>query len=381
MDKVRLGVIGLGGMGQGHLKSIKDVLEAHLTAVSDVDAEITKNISEGYRVPGFINYKELLESKLVDAVLVATPHYFHPEIGIAAMKRGIHCLSEKPIAVSVSTADKFVEQAQESGMVFAVMYQQRTLPQMRLARKIMESGRLGQIRRTCMIEPNYRPQAYYDSATWRATWRGEGGGVLINQAPHGIDLFLLLGGMPSRVTARVRTRLHNIEVEDEATALLEYPNGAWGYYYTTTDEAPHMSFMEISGDNGKMVYQGGSLKLYSSKIPIPEFTFSTKEMWASPEVIEEKLELPRCETGHREIIRNFCRSILFKEELIAPGEEGIWSVEFINALILSGKRDKPVDIPIDRQEYEELLGGLKKISRKRRVKKMERVTDPHHLKR
>jgi len=297
------------------------------------------------------------------------------------MKSGIHCLSEKPIAVSVSAADKFVEQAQESRVVFAVMYQQRTLPQMRLARRIMESGRLGQIRRTCMIEPNYRPQAYYDSATWRATWRGEGGGVLINQAPHGIDLFLLLGGMPSRVTARVRTRLHNIEVEDEATALLEYPNGAWGYYYTTTDEAPHASFMEISGDNGKMVYQGDSLKLYSSKIPIPEFTFSTKEMWASPEVTEEKLELPECESGHKEIIRNFCRSILFQEELIAPGEEGIWSVEFINALILSGKKDKSVDIPIDRQEYEGLLGGLKKISRKRRVKKMERVTDPHHLKR
>jgi len=381
MDKVRLGVIGLGGMGQGHLKSIKDVQEAQLTAVSDVDAEITKNISEEYRIPGFINYEELLENKLVDAVLVATPHYFHPEIGIAAMKSGIHCLSEKPIAVSVSAADKFVEQAQESRVVFAVMYQQRTLPQMRLARRIMESGRLGQIRRTCMIEPNYRPQAYYDSATWRATWRGEGGGVLINQAPHGIDLFLLLGGMPSRVTARVRTRLHNIEVEDEATALLEYPNGAWGYYYTTTDEAPHASFMEISGDNGKMVYQGDSLKLYSSKIPIPEFTFSTKEMWASPEVTEEKLELPECESGHKEIIRNFCRSILFQEELIAPGEEGIWSVEFINALILSGKKDKPVDIPIDRGEYEELLGGLKKISRKRRVKKMERVTDPHHLKR
>jgi len=381
MEKVRLGVIGLGGMGQGHLRSIKEVQEAELTAVSDVDAEINKKISEEYGVPGFTNYEELLESKLVDAVLIATPHYFHPEIGIAAMRRGIHCLSEKPIAVSVSDADRFVEEAQRSGVVFSVMYQQRTLPQVRLARKIMESGRLGQIRRTCMIEPNYRSQAYYDSATWRATWKGEGGGVLINQAPHGIDLFLLLGGMPSRVTAKVRTRLHNIEVEDEATALLEYPNGAWGYYYTTTNEAPHTSFMEICGDNGKMVYQGGLLKLYSLKTSIPEFTFSTKEMWASPEVVEEKLELPQCETGHKEIIRNFCRSILFKEELIAPGEQGIWSVEFINALILSGKKGKPVDIPVDRKEYEEFLNGLKKISRKRRVKKMERVTDPHHLKR
>jgi len=379
MEKVRLGVIGLGGMGQGHLRSVKEVQEAELTAVSDVDAEINKKISEKYGVPGFTNYEELLESKLVDAVLIATPHYFHPEIGIAAMRRGIHCLSEKPIAVSVSEADRFVEEAQRSGVVFSVMYQQRTLPQMRLARKIMESGRLGQIRRTCMIEPNYRSQAYYDSATWRATWKGEGGGVLINQAPHGIDLFLLLGGMPSRVTAKVRTRLHNIEVEDEATALLEYPNGAWGYYYTTTNEAPHTSFMEICGDNGKMVYQGGLLKLYSLKTSIPEFTFSTKEMWASPEVVEEKLELPQCETGHKEIIRNFCRSILFKEELIAPGEQGIWSVEFINALILSGKKGKPVDIPVDREEYEELLNGLKKISRERKIKKVQRITDPHHL--
>ncbi|RLE07356.1 gfo/Idh/MocA family oxidoreductase [Candidatus Aerophobetes bacterium] len=379
MEKVRFGVIGLGGMGQGHLRSIKEVQEAELTAVSDVDAEINKKISEEYGVPGFTNYEELLESKLVDAVLIATPHYFHPEIGIAAMRRGIHCLSEKPIAVSVSDADRFVEEAQRSGVVFSVMYQQRTLPQVRLARKIMESGRLGQIRRTCMIEPNYRSQAYYDSATWRATWKGEGGGVLINQAPYGIDLFLLLGCMPSRVTAKVRTRLHNIEVEDEATALLEYPNGAWGYYYTTTNEAPHTSFMEICGDNGKMVYQGGLLKLYSLKTSIPEFTFSTKEMWASPEVVEEKLELPQCETGHKEIIRNFCRSILFKEELIAPGEQGIWSVEFINALILSGKKGKPVDIPVDREEYEELLNGLKKISRERKIKKVQRITDPHHL--
>ena len=380
MKKVRLGVIGVGGMGQEHLKGIKDVSEAQLTGVSDIDPEVTKKTGEEYKVPGFTNYEELLESKLVDAVLIATPHYFHPKIGIAAMKRGIHCLSEKPITVSVSAADKFVEQAKRTGVVFAVMHQERSSPQVRLARQIMEDGRLGQIRRTCMIEPNYRSQAYFDSSGWRATWREEGGGVLINQAVHGIDIFLLLGGMPSRVTAKVRTRLHNIEVEDEAAALLEYSNGAWGYYYTTTNEAPATTFMEISGDNGKMVYQKNSLKFYSVKTPIPEFTFSTKEMWASPEVVEEKLELPQCETGNRAIIRNFCRSILFKEELIAPGEQGIWSIEFINALILSGKKDKPVDIPINRQEYEDLLSGLKKLSRKKTVKEIKRITDPQHLK-
>ncbi len=380
MQKVRIGLIGLGGMGQAHINKIKEIPEAELTAVSDVDSEITKKISQEYKVPGFTDYEKLLESSLIDAVLIATPHYFHPEIGIKAMERGIHCLCEKPIAVSVAAADKFLQAAKESGVIFAVMHQQRTLPEIRLAKKLIESGRLGKIRRTSMIEPNYRSQAYYDSGIWRATWKGEGGGVLINQAPHGIDLFLLLGGMPSRVTAKVRTRLHKIEVEDEACALLEYPSGAWGYYYTTTNEVPTATSMEISGDKGKFLYQDGSLKFYSFKSSIAEFTFSSKDMWASPEIIEEELELPQCETGHKEIIRNFCCSILFKEELIAPGEEGIWTVEFINALILSGKQNKSVDIPVNREEYEELLEDLKKTSQEKKVKKIERVTDPHHLK-
>lgn len=379
MEKVRMGVIGLGGMGQGHINKIRQVPEAKLTAVSDVDSEITKKISQEQNVPGFTDYEELLESDLIDAVLIATPHYFHPEIGIAAMERNLHCLSEKPIAVSVSAADKFLQAAKKSGVVFAVMYQKRTLPEIRLARKLIKSGRLGRIRRTSMIEPNYRTQAYYDSGTWRATWKGEGGGVLINQAPHGIDLFCLLGGLPSKVTAKVRTYLHKIEVEDEACALLEYPDGAWGYYYTTTNEAPKRSYMEISGDKGKLLYQGGSLKFYSLKSSIPEFTFSSKDIWAAPGVAEEKLELPQCETGNKEIIRNFCRSILFKEKLIAPGEEGIWSVEFINALILSGKKNEPVDIPVDREEYEGLLSELKKSSREKEIKEVKRITDPRTL--
>jgi len=380
MQKVKIGLIGLGGMGQAHINKIKEIPEAELAAVSDVDSEITKKISQEHKVPGFTDYEKLLKSDLIDAVLIATPHYFHPEIGIKAMKKGIHSLSEKPIAVSVAAADKFLQAAKKSGVVFAVMYQQRTLPEIRLARKLIESGRLGKIKRTSLIEPNYRSQAYYDSGTWRATWKGEGGGVLINQAPHGIDLFLLLGGLPARVTAKVRTRLHKIEVEDEACALLEYPNGAWGYYYTTTNEVPVTTSMEISGDKGKLLYQNGLLKFYSFKSSIAEFTFSSKGMWASPEVVEEKLELPQCETGHKEIMRNFCRSILFKEELIAPGEEGIWTVELFNALILSGKKNKSVDIPVDREEYEELLESLKKTSQEKKVKKIERVTDPHHLK-
>ena len=379
MDKVRIGLIGLGAMGQGHISKIKGVPEAELLAVCDIDAQMAESTSAELKVPGFTNYEELLESKLVDAVLIATPHYSHPEIGIAAMEKNIHCLSEKPIAVSVAAADRFVQAARRTGMVFGVMYQQRTLPQIRLARSIMGSGKLGEIRRTSMIEPNYRSQAYYESSSWRATWKGEAGGVLINQAPHGMDQFLLLGGLPARVTARTRSRLHKIEVEDEAAALLEYPNGAWGYYYTCTNEVPGLGSMQIAGDQGKLLYQDGQLRLYSLETPISRFTFSSQEMWAAPKVKEEELQLPQCETGHQEIIRNFCRAILSGEELIAPGEEGIWAVEFINALILSGKKRKPVDIPVDRDEYESLLGSLKETSREKRVRKVQRITDPHQL--
>ncbi len=381
MKKVRMGIIGLGGMGQQHVRFVRELPEAELTAVSDIDEKITKEISKKYKVPGFVDSRELLESGLVDAVLIATPHYFHPPIGISAMERGIHCLSEKPIAVSVKEGDRFVEASRENNVVFGVMHQYRTLPEIRLARKIVESGKLGEIRRTCSVNLWYRSQAYYETASWRGTWSGEGGGVLINQAPHSIDLFLLLGGLPSTVTAKTRTRLHDIEVEDEVSALLEYPNGAWGYYYITVNEpSPYSTFIEISGDSGKLVYQDNSLKFYSFHPSIPEFTFSTKDMWASPQIVEEKLDLPSCETGHKEIIRNFCRAILYGEELIAPGEEGLWTVEFINALILSGKKDKPVDIPVNREEYEELLESLRRSSQEKKVKETKRITDPQHLK-
>ena len=376
MDKVRIGVVGCGGMGQSHVKSVKELSEAELTAVSDVDAEAVNKVSSENNVKGFMDYRELINSGLVDAVIIATPHYFHPPIGVAAFEKGLHVLSEKPIAVTVSAADELLKAAKKSGKVFAVMFQQRTLPAMRLAHQIIKSGKLGEIRRTIMLDPNYRSQAYYDSAGWRGTWKGEGGGVIINQAPHGIDLFMLLGGLPAKVTANVRTRLHKIEVEDEACAVLEYPNGAWGYYYTSTCEMPSGQRIEICGDKGKLVYAEGMLKLYSINPPISEHNATNKNMWASPETVEEPLGLPQVESGHKEIIRNFCAAILRGEELIAPGEEGIWSVEFINAVNLSGRTGKPIDIPVNRKEYDKLLDKLKKSSKEKQVEKMERITDP-----
>ncbi len=378
MDEVRFGVIGTGGMGTAHIHFIKDIEEAELTAVCDADPEVCEPVAAENEVPGFADYRELIDSGLVDAVIVATPHYFHPPASIYAMRHGVHVLSEKPVAVTAKAADGMNCAAEETGVKFAVMHQRRTTPLYQAARKVMKDGRLGELYRTCCIDTHFRSKAYYDSAGWRATWKGEGGGVTINQAPHGMDVFMSLGGLPSRVTARTATRRHDIEVEDEASALLEYENGAIGYYHTSTTEAPTTEYMEFCGEKGKLVIFNGKLTFWALETPVQEFTDTSPEMWASPPAVEEKVMLEERETGHAAVIRNFARAILYDEPLITPGVEGIWTVEFINALILSGKRGKPVDIPVDREEYEAFLEEMKRTSReKERTGPDLRVTDTH----
>jgi len=195
-DKVRFGVIGTGGMGSGHCRMIPLIPETELAAICDVNPDVRANISAKYNVPAFATHTELLDSGLVDAVTIATPHYFHPPIAIEAFRKGIHVLSEKPLAVTVSDADAMILAARQSGLKFGVMYQMRGEPQNLAARRIVESGVLGEIYRTSLVMAWYRSQAYYNSGGWRATWSGEGGGVLINQAPHYLDLFSWLGGLP-----------------------------------------------------------------------------------------------------------------------------------------------------------------------------------------
>ncbi|HZT43254.1 MAG TPA: Gfo/Idh/MocA family oxidoreductase [Chthonomonadaceae bacterium] len=377
-EKVRFGVIGTGGMGSGHCNMIPKIPETRLTAVCDIDPQICASIAAQYEVPGFTNHLELLDSGLVDAVVIATPHYFHPPIAIDAFARGLHVLSEKPIAVTVSAADAMIEAAKESGRKFAVMYQMRTEPQNRAAKQVVDSGRLGKIYRTSMVMGWYRTQAYYDSGGWRATWTGEGGGVLINQAPHSLDLFSWLAGLPVRLTGQTRTRLHDIEVEDEAFALLEYANGAHGYLYASTTEVPNHQMLEICGDQGKLVLHGSSLRVFAVDGSIREFTGNSTAMWATPQNEEVPVELPEApsQPGHAAITQNFARAILFDEPLVSPGAEGLNAVELIGGTILSSKTGKTVSLPVDRAEYDRLLTELKATSREKTRVHEQRITDP-----
>src|SRR5580700_3234474 len=281
-SRVRFGVIGTGGMGSGHCSMIPTIPETELTAVCDVNADVRAAISAKHGVPAFATHSELLNSGLVDAVTIATPHYFHPLIAIEAFSKGIHVMSEKPLAVTVSAADSMIAAAKSSGLKFGVMYQMRSEPQNQAAKKIVASGQLGEIYRTSLVMAWYRTQAYYNSGGWRATWAGEGGGVLINQAPHFLDLFSWLGGLPATITAQTRTRLHDIEVEDEAFATLEYRNGAHGYLYASTTEVPNNNVLEICGDRGKLILDNGSLRAFTLESPIREFTRTSEVMWGSP---------------------------------------------------------------------------------------------------
>ncbi len=384
MERVRVGVVGLGAMGVGHCRFVAErVPETELAAVCDTDIARATQVGEQFSVPAFTEPEAMFQSGLIDAVIIATPHYAHAPIAVSAFERGLHVFVEKPLCVSVSDGDRMIAAARKAGTKFAIGYQHRLRPEVQAARRLVEQGVLGEVRRTLLITAWYRTQAYYDSGNWRATWAGEGGGVLINQAPHFIDLWLWLGGMPSKVWGHTRAALHDIETEDEAFALIEYPNGAHGYLYATTNEEPGENIIEISGDEGKLRLEGDNLQVWKLHHSIRRFTFEAGGMWDSipAERIEPPIEMPPegALTGQPALIQNFARAVLYNEPLIAPGEEGLNTVEIINALILSSQRQKPVSIPVDRAEYDALLAELKAHSKPKQRVREQHITDPNLL--
>lgn len=376
--KVRFGIIGVGGMGQGHCKSLGTVDEATLTAVCDCNAEVAEKVGKEHNVPFFTHYSDLLSSGLCDAVLVSTPHPERPPICVDAVRAGLHLLSEKPLTERVSTADAIIAAAKEAGVAFGVMFQRRLEPIFKKAAEFVHSGQLGKIQRVTMISPEYRSQAYYDSGGWRATWKGEGGGVMMNQSPHILDLFILLGGRPSSVFGRVETRLHHIEVEDVAEAMVTYPDGGNGYFYCSTNEAGPGQMIEVFGDQGKLLFRDGVLKIWRFKTSISEFTKNSTAMWGGPECEEVPVEIEEKKTGHADLMRNFCRHILYEEPLVAPGEEGIYSLELANAAWLSAHLGHPVSLPLDRAAYDAFLEEKRRTSTFVKNVKEKRETDPQH---
>ena len=371
MEQVRMGIIGIGNMGHCHAENIINgkIEGMVLTAVADIKPERLGWAKEhlGEDVARFATAEEMMDSGLVDAILIAVPHYFHPPYAIYAFERGLHVVCEKPAGVYTKAVREMNEAAEKSGKVFAMMFNQRTDHLFRKMKEIIASGEMGAIKRTnWLITDWYRTQSYYDSGDWRATWSGEGGGVLMNQAPHNLDLFQWIAGMPTKVRAFCHNgKWHDIEVEDDVTAYVEYENGATGVFVTTTADCPGDNRFEVMCEYGKLVCEGGKLTVYKLNQNEREYCYNSTEGFVPLKHETYQAETDGRSDQHIGILRAFTGKVLRDEPLVADGREGINGVTLCNAMYLSSWLDKTIELPLDEDLFLEELNKRRSTSRRK----------------
>jgi predicted dehydrogenase len=376
MDKIRLGIIGFGAMGQNHAKQLLEGKVPRCELVAACDA-VAANLAKFPQLRGFATPEELFAAKCVDAVLIATPHFAHTTIGIASLNAGLHVLVEKPVSVHKADAERLIAAHKNKKQVFAAMFNQRTDPYYQRIRELIRNGELGTVRRVNWTITNwFRSHAYYGMGAWRATWKGEGGGVLLNQCPHNLDLFQWMFGMPNRITGYCQYgRYHDIEVEDDVTAYLEYANGTTATFITSTGEAPGSNRLEIAAENGRVVYENDKLTWLKNEMPMSEFSKTTREAFGAPKTTEIDLSAKGHGGQHIAILQNFTNAILDGETLVSPAEEGIHSVELANSILLSSWLGKAVELPISGAVYEAELNKKIATSKPKAKPAVEAIAD------
>lgn len=361
MNTVRLGIIGLGNIGKYHAEYLlnRKVTRCALTAVADGFAPLDRYAQESLKT--FTDGEALIRSGLVDAVVIATPHYQHTTLGISAIEAGLHVMVEKPISVHKADAEQLIAAHRaRPDRVFAAMFQLRTEPRYMKIKRLIEAGDLGTLVRTSWIMTDwYRTEAYYASGGWRATWKGEGGGVLLNQCPHNLDILQWLCGMPQSVRGFCQLgRYHAIEVEDNVTAYWAWANGATGVFVTSTGEAPGTNRLEICGTRGRLVLEDNRLRYTRNEADMIEFSRSAKAGFARPDVWNIDIPFDNAPAQHATLMQNFVDAILDGAPLVAPGEDGLRSVELANAMLYSSILGQTVELPLDGGAYERMLDGL-----------------------
>ena len=376
MEKVRIGIVGMGNMGKYHADYLikGKVAHAELSAVCSTSPEKLSAYKDPVAVFG--NGEEMIRSGSIDAVLVATPHYQHTSLGICAIENGIHLMVEKPISAHKADAERLIEvSAQHPDIVFGGMFQLRTEPRYLKLKKLIADGDLGDIVRiNWIITDWFRTEAYYASGGWRATWKGEGGGVLLNQCLHQLDALQWLVGMPSKVRSFAQCgRFHDIEVEDNVTAYLEYPNGATGVFVSSTGEAPGSNRFEIAGTRGRVILENDQIKFTRNESCMLEHSKNSPIGFSKPEVWEVEIPFGNAELPHAILMRNFVEAIRNKTPLIAPGVEGIHSVELANVLLYSSLVDQTINLPMDGAAFEAKLQQL--IDESTHEKKVVEISD------
>ena len=369
MDVVKFGIIGIGNMGSAHVQFIEQLSNSKLTAVCDINPKAFDRIPEDIRkkIKCFTDADTFLKEGDIDAVIIAVPHYDHPDLAIKSMNAGKHIIVEKPIAVHKAEAERLIAEASKHPeLKKSLMFCLRTIGTFKKIKQLIERGELGKIRRINWVITNwFRTQAYYDSGDWRASWRGEGGGVLLNQCPHQLDLWQWLFGMPKTVQAIAKLgKYHDIEVEDEVNAYMEYEDGTMGNFIASTGEMPGENRLTIAGERGKLTCENGKITFIRNEVETSEFCRTTPNAFGT--VDKWTCEIPAdndTSHQHRDVIENVANAILRNDPLIAPMDEGIRGLELGNAMLLSGLKKKVVTLPMDSAEYAEMLAGLVANSR------------------
>ena len=363
MTTVRFGVVGLGSIGSRHAAYLNNLAGGKLAAVCDAHVDLANRIGGELKVPAFQDYRPMLASQQIDAVLIATPHFQHPPIALAAFDAGVHVLCEKPLAVSVKQAQTVIDAAaKKPNLKFGLMFQQRTWPIYSQAKQLLSSGEMGEILRvTWTITDWFRTNAYYASGGWRATWDGEGGGVLLNQCPHNLDLLWWLTMLkPKNITAIAKIgATHPIEVEDEVAALLEYDGSAIGQFITSTGEAPGSNRLEIATDRGLLIAEPGRLTVRRTEQSVRELRQTGPANVRVTPTVDKVHEFgPEPRDAHKQITQNFIDAILKGDPLIAPGADGVHGLEIGNAILMAGLTRRSVSLPLDADAYEDFLTRL-----------------------
>ena len=371
-EKVRLGIIGIGNQGSSYAKRfVKEnwVPDIELVAIADINpariAWAKENLSPDLAY--FDDAIAMLDSGLINACVVSIPHYDHPRYAMECMKRGIHVMCEKPAGVYTRQVREMNEEAKKHpDVVFGMMFNQRTNCLYRKMRELVQSGKYGRVRRANWLITNwYRSQFYYDSGDWRATWAGEGGGVLLNQCPHQLDLWQWILGMPKKLQSFMRYgQWHDIEVEDDVTTWMEYEDGHTGVFITSTGDPHGSNRFEVEMDGAQLIAEGDKLFLLEFDQLEQDWTKTNKIPFASAPAHEVEVEMDGLNPQHQGVFQAFAGAILRGEPLVAGGEEGINGLTLSNAMHLSAFLGKPVELPFDEDLYESEL--MKRVATSRR---------------
>jgi predicted dehydrogenase len=391
VKKIRYGVIGIKGVGRLHIASAQASRNAALTALVDVNEAFLKHRSDELTVRLFTDHRDMLAAGVVDAVSIATPHHLLAPITLDCLNAGVHVFVEKPFAIRLSEADAMIQTAKAKGLKLCVGYIQRTYRLSLAMRQLLESDAIGNLMRLLWTWQEFRPESYYTPDLWRGTFREAGGGVLMSQASHQLDLICSLVGRPTQVSAFMSNQLHKNEVEDLVGANVCFANGALGTLQFSLNQSRAHSIRELAGDRGLLVIQDvkslvddeddtillgkyeDTLSAIVTQLPgggdQPDVVWQSINLSKPQALIQhsqakesayrfelgQKMEHPM---AHAALMNSFIDAIVNGGEPIVSGESARSSVEVINALILSAIRKKVVELPIDPEEYDRLADEL-----------------------